>query len=386
MRQSGSRSSHAGLMDATDLSGSSGKSARECGRQDRTSLRNGSNTPTPRCQTSVERSERVCSACTPGARADIIIRRSKLAQTICVAALAGLIGLTSWAIASVSTWLVAVYASVMVLIFALPRAQSADGENHRGEDDKYRDQAKRWGKAQDRALVDADLRDCATLMESSPAGILTSGAPPSSSAARAIARARSRVRKAGRIDCEPSLEPTFASWHQVAPGKFVRADAQDPRFAGAPEPHAPLEAHESSVNEAERRQDEQVDQNNPTALTAPDASCHEGPGLVLGDPGCGCPQDWPGSDGPAELDCDRAERSEGIREAIRHPAQNASPVMHWANRSPQLRNVSFGSRRRGSVESGFNADSCRRALRSRPFGRFSRTRGNARPRAPPPRS
>ena len=41
--------------------------------------------------------------------------------------LAGLLGLTSWVVASVSTWLVPVYVTAMVFIFVSPRAENPEG-------------------------------------------------------------------------------------------------------------------------------------------------------------------------------------------------------------------------------------------------------------------
>ena len=55
-----------------------------------------------------------------GAKADE--GRSELFRTLGIVALAVLMGLTSWVIASVSTWMVPAYVTAMVLIFATPRA------------------------------------------------------------------------------------------------------------------------------------------------------------------------------------------------------------------------------------------------------------------------
>ena len=57
--------------------------------------------------------------------------------------LAGLLGLTSWVIASVSTWLVPVYVTAMALIFVIPRAEHPRGSGplgDKGEPDLDKDQ------------------------------------------------------------------------------------------------------------------------------------------------------------------------------------------------------------------------------------------------------
>ena len=41
--------------------------------------------------------------------------------------LAGLLGITSWVVASVSTWLVPVYVTAMVFIFVSPRVEPPEG-------------------------------------------------------------------------------------------------------------------------------------------------------------------------------------------------------------------------------------------------------------------
>ncbi len=56
---------------------------------------------------------------------------------------------------------------------------------------------------------------------------------------------RGRGRKPARPDTETAVAPAAATWIQVAPGKFVRADSQDQGLATAPEPEALVEATEA---------------------------------------------------------------------------------------------------------------------------------------------
>ena len=60
----------------------------------------------------------------PGAPAEEGTRPTRLGKTLGMVVLAGLLGLTSWVVASVSTWLVPVYVTAMALIFVIPRADA----------------------------------------------------------------------------------------------------------------------------------------------------------------------------------------------------------------------------------------------------------------------
>jgi hypothetical protein len=415
MQRSGSASSQAGEMDGADLRGSISKAVRACDRQDASSLRKGSKSPRAGCPTPAKPPVDTSSLGTTTARTDSILSRSRLAWTISVVALASLIGLTSWAIASVSNGLVAAYAFVMVLIFALPRAQNPDEENRPAEDSRSRDQATRPRRFQGAVTVRADRRDCATLIERNPAERPADRTSPSSSVGKAIGRARSRVRKAGKLDSDPIPELPRGSWLQIAPGKFVRADAQDPRIGAALQPHGPIEDEESAVNETEPCRNEQdgviaiapsgdfdgnqvdpgLDRIDETShsrapLTDPVPSvdqiaggCHQGPGLMLGEPEAELPQNCAASDGTPLSGREHTQCSERIRAGIRHTRRRALRVPPSSDPSPAFRNVWFGSKVRGSVASIQNVRSCRRSLHSRAFRRFSRTRGNPWPRSPP---
>lgn len=156
--------------------------------------------------------------------------------------LAGLIGLTSWVVASLSTWLVPVYVTALVLIFATPRA------NHRGD-------AEASGRGGIPADADANGSAAATADGVGAAGPAEGGSSPSSDGAAAASasavastsrprRSRGRARKPAKPGPEPAAAASPASWIRVGPGKFVRADAPFPAPDGpeaGPEPAAASE-------------------------------------------------------------------------------------------------------------------------------------------------
>jgi hypothetical protein len=75
--------------------------------------------------------------------------------------LAGLLGLTSWVVASVSTWLVPVYVTAMALIFVMPRAERPPGLgplDDKGEPDLDKDQGSEASGLSRRPAVGPRLR------------------------------------------------------------------------------------------------------------------------------------------------------------------------------------------------------------------------------------
>src|SRR5208337_2191345 len=81
---------------------------------------------------------------------------------------------------------------------------------------------------------------------------------------------RRRTRGQGRKPVKPGPKPAVttspAAWIRIGPGKFVRADSQDQRYALAPVPHAPLEAAEASI-EAKSAPPDLVEETNPNAVS-----------------------------------------------------------------------------------------------------------------------
>ena len=95
----------------------------------------------------------------PGAPAEEGTRPTRLGKTLGMVVLAGLLGLTSWVIASVSTWLVPVYVTAMALIFVIPRAERPQGSGplgDKGEPDLDKDKG---SEASGLSSPDPDPRD-----------------------------------------------------------------------------------------------------------------------------------------------------------------------------------------------------------------------------------
>jgi len=154
-------------------------------------------------------------------------------------------GLTSWVVASISTWLVPVYVTAMVLIFVIPQVQHLGEPGPAGEPAGV--SADRASEATSPASSGADSPGATTLgVDGSPEASATGAKPPGSPTPK-----RRRTRGQGRKPVKPGPEPAVttspAAWIRIGPGKFVRADSQDQGYASAPVPHAPLEAAEASI-------------------------------------------------------------------------------------------------------------------------------------------
>jgi hypothetical protein len=161
--------------------------------------------------------------------------------------LAGLLGLTSWVIASVSTWLVPVYVTAMALIFVIPRAERPRGSGplgDKGEPDLDKDQG---SEASGLSSPDPASRNAVVQAASSPAEASASDTDGSGPGAVRPKRARSRARKP---PARPGAEPATAAatWIRVGPGKFVRADSdfQGQDVLPSPEPGPMAEPGPSS--------------------------------------------------------------------------------------------------------------------------------------------
>jgi hypothetical protein len=140
--------------------------------------------------------------------------------------LAGLLGLTSWVIASVSTWLVPVYVTAMVLIFVIPRAERPRGSGALGDKGEPELDKDKGGEASGLSSPDPNPRDAVVQAASSPAEASASDTDWSGTGAVKPKRARSRARKPpARPGAEPSTAAA-ATWIRVGPGKFVRADSE----------------------------------------------------------------------------------------------------------------------------------------------------------------
>ncbi|QEH35933.1 hypothetical protein OJF2_44900 [Aquisphaera giovannonii] len=231
-------------------------------------------------------------------------------------------GLTSWVIASVSTWMVPAYVTAMVLIFATPRAPRRDGEKGEaseaqrdgagspadpGRPADAADRPRKGRKAPMRPRTPATAEGlvagegpeggAADLRVDGPEANLDPATDPAEPPAAKPRRTRGRAKRTARPGAEPALAPAPATWIQVAPGKFVRADLHEPRPeavvpdapAGAPdvtpEPEpasqAPAEVHEAF---AEAPEPGPQSEHGPQPLPFPPPDPTEVPDPIAGPP------------------------------------------------------------------------------------------------------
>ena len=156
--------------------------------------------------------------------------------------LAVLIGLTTWAVASVSAWMVPVYLAVMVLIFVTPQKEHQLGVFGTGSVQLVGNDE----RSQDRIPSTASTGDVELLnltdqpVSGSAAAELTiepiGSAFDSKNAAPVKQwRGRTRARKTAKSAGEGVAASPAPAWIRVGPGKFVRADsAIEPIVEGHP--------------------------------------------------------------------------------------------------------------------------------------------------------
>ncbi len=250
--------------DGETPEGSIGQDGSKCVKQDGTCLSPTSSTPKVKSSTASRRTP-FRRHHEPGEPATAGARRAELVRILGIVVLAALMGLTSWVIASISTWLVPVYVTAMVLIFVLPQAPHLGEPEPAGEPAGV--SADRASEATSPASSGADSPGATTLEgDGSPEASATGAKPPGSPTPK-----RRRTRGQGRKPVKPGPEPAVtpsspAAWIRIGPGKFVRADSQDQGDASAPVPHAPLEAAEAST-EAKSAPPDLVEESNPNAVS-----------------------------------------------------------------------------------------------------------------------
>ncbi len=230
--------------DGENPEGSIGQDGSKCVKQDGTSLSPTSSTSKVRSSTASWRTL-LRRHHEPGKPANAGARRAELVRILGIVVLAVLVGLTSWVVASISTWLVPVYVTAMVLIFVIPQVQHLGEPGPVGEPAGV--SADRASEATSPASSGADSPGATTLgVDGSPEASATGAKPPGTPTPK-----RRRTRGQGRKPVKPGPEPAVttspAAWIRIGPGKFVRADSQDQGYASAPVPHAPLEAAEASI-------------------------------------------------------------------------------------------------------------------------------------------
>jgi hypothetical protein len=149
--------------------------------------------------------------------------------------LAGLLGATACAVASVSAWLVPAYLLLVVVILAPhqgPRASSTPsgmsaetigiGIAGSGQDSGA---GQSEGTGQLEPGPDDGSNPAVPAGESDDAESLSLRADPAANAVARPRRSRTRSRKASRTAAEPAPDSTPVTWIRVGPGKYVRSDA-----------------------------------------------------------------------------------------------------------------------------------------------------------------
>jgi len=249
--------------DGENPEGSIGQDGSKCVKQDGTSLSPTSSTPKVTSSTASRRTP-FRRHHEPGEPATAGARRAELVRILGIVVLAALMGLTSWVVASISTWLVPVYVTAMVLIFVFPPVQHLGEPEPAGEPAGV--SADRASEATNPASSGADSPGATNLeVDGSPAASAT-GAKPAGSPTPKRRRTRGQGRKPVKPGPEPAVTTSPAAWIRIGPGKFVRADSQDQGYASAPVPHAPSEAAEASI-EAKSAPPDLVEETNPNAVS-----------------------------------------------------------------------------------------------------------------------
>jgi len=159
-----------------------------------------------------------------------------------VPAIVGLVALTavtSWVVARVSVWLVPIYMSAMVLIFATPRTNRPKAEATVPEGPATAPDAG------DQPTPDRDASGpSAAPAEVEPAagveGVAAVSPKPRKRRAKGKRLTKAAAAAAAAAEADPSAGQV--TWIRVGPGKFVRADVQDPEAEGPPSPASPPEA------------------------------------------------------------------------------------------------------------------------------------------------
>ncbi len=328
----------------------------------------------------------------------------------------------------------------MVLIFALPRPQGADRTNSTGETIGHVNGTTTDNAPPGRTRARRDVKEGDTSESTAPLDSPPSETPAISPPAPTPRRTRSRTRKTARPAPEPAPEPVPAAWLQVAPGKFVRADAQPTAASTTPEPHAPIESvappldevvpekpeepssiaepapaddeltetlsrkwereapAELRTSEIPARQEPRPPENNPSgtgseSLPAPEPEipvaepCATAPDfdIPVAEP-CATAPDSSSVAAPELRIDDDADRLIQHRVRLVYAARSALTGRRRANLSQRLRNVSSGPIRPGSARFDRGAGARWRARSPRRSERLSRTHRHFLPRSPPRRA
>lgn len=159
-----------------------------------------------------------------------------------VLGLVALTAVTSWVVARISVWLVPVYMSAMVLIFAAPRTNRPKAAARVPEE-----LATEPNEGAE-PTSDDDSRGTPSVPVEPPTAVDAAAASPKPRKRRGKGK-RSTKAAAAATEADPTAAQV--TWIRVGPGKFVRADAQDPETEGSPSPVSVPDADAETVASAD---------------------------------------------------------------------------------------------------------------------------------------
>jgi hypothetical protein len=327
----------------------------------------------------------------PGLASRSVAERRRIRTALVGLGLVALMGLTTWAVASISAWLVPAYLSLMVLILAAPRGQRASSasEPRAGSSgaevaelgrDPGTDRAAGVGDAYPAAEPDSDL----------PAGeateALTSRPDPAGAGTAKPRRSRVRARKTARTAAEPAPDSPSVAWIRVGPGKFVRADLS----VQVPD-RAPAEAV-ADANPATDAPAAETPPSTAPAATELERDAPDSPESTPGDEGV-VPASDPGDPGSVTEEYGIAPSAFGTEPRDSSSAcgslrtrSGAWCVVRGAygQRSARTTNQPRGTRH-AEVRSSVRSDLRLEPAARRAFGRTAHVQRAWRPRSPPGR-
>jgi hypothetical protein len=306
---------------------------------------------------------------TPGS----LVNRRGIRTILVGSGLAGLLGATACAVASVSGWLVPAYLLAVVVILTAPRGPrvpsqatgTTSGASGLGLSEPGRDpgdgQADETGHSVARPGSRSDLRAAAAEPDDAePANLRLD---PATSAIPKPRKSRARSRKTARTADSPGPDPAPVIWVRVGPGQYVRSDTipqghtpvAAPAPAEVPAPaEAPADAEAPPAVEAPASIEapplaEELPPAEVTAVAAhgdpvtdqPGPAAHEPAALVEASPAAEVPEaNTPASKEPAT--CAQPATVEPFAEIIPTPggeAMETPPTAEFLEREPTATKV-----------------------------------------------
>ncbi len=300
--------------------------------------------------------------------------------------LAVLMCLTTWAVASVSAWMVPLYLALMALIFVTPRNQHqlsvlstrrAKLVSNEEPNSGRRRSIVSAGEAENLHLADRPVAESAT---DEPTVDVTSSAPdPVGATPVKQWRGRTRTRKTGKSAAETASVVPPVTWVRVGPGKFVRADSTTHPIAQVSDEKVRGSATEehgiapSAFGPA------------PTISAPPDPLDHEVPGALLEPTVDPVPvASLGGKASDRDLGFKRPwSQDKRSRARARRVLRGFTSAIPGADQTCRRRTVGTGPKHRTSVWSSIGPDRLPQQPARRALGRVVRLHRALRPRSPP---